>query len=66
MIKLDFNITRSWDGQAWKSYWFRSFKYFNVQIIKDTAQWARFHVSYDLGTFVMNLNLLGYEIDLYI
>ena len=66
MINLDFKITRSWHGQVWKSYWFKSFKYFNVQVIKDTALWARVHVSYDLGTFILNLNLLGYEFDLYI
>ena len=66
LINLDFKITRSWNAQVWKSYWFKSFKYFNVQIIKDTALWARVHVSYDLGTFILNLNLLGYEFDLYI
>ncbi len=66
MIKLDMKITREWNVQEWKSYWFKSFKCFNVQIVKDTTQWVRFHVAYRFNTFILNVNLLGYEFDLYI
>ncbi len=66
MIKIDMKITREWNVQEWKSYWFKSFKCFNVQIVKDTTQWVRFHVAYRFNTFILNVNLLGYEFDLYI
>ena len=66
MIKLDFKISRAWNVQEWKSYWFKSFRCFNVQLVKDTTQWVRFHVAYRFGTFILNLNLFGYEFDLYI
>ena len=66
MIKIDVKITREWNVQAWKSYWFKSFNCFNVQIVKDTTQWVRFHMIFRFKTFILNVNLLGYEFDLYI
>lgn len=66
MIKLDFKISREWKVQEWKSYWFKSFRCFNMQLVKDTTSWARLHIAYRFGTFILNFNLLGYEFDLYI
>jgi hypothetical protein len=66
MIKIDIKIGREMNVQKWKNYWSKSFKFFNVQIVKDTTQWVRFHVSYRFKTFVLNINLLGYEFALYI
>ena len=66
MIKIDVKISREWNVQEWKSYWFKSFKCFNVQIVKDTTQWFRFHMIFRFKTFILNVNLLGYEFDLYI
>ena len=66
MIKFDVKITREWNVQAWKSYWFKSFKCFNVQIVKDTTQWFRFHIVFRFKTFILNFNILGYELCLYI
>ena len=66
MIKFDIKITREWNVQAWKSYWFKSFKCFNVQIVKDTTQWFRFHIVFRFKTLILNFNILGYELCLYI
>ena len=66
MIKFDVKITREWNVQAWKSYWFKNFKCFNVQIVKDTTQWFRFHIVFRFKTFILNFNILGYELCLYI
>ena len=66
MIKLDVKISREWNVQDWKSYWFKNFHCFNIQIVKDTTQWFRFHVAYRFGTFIFNFNVFSYEFDLYI
>ena len=66
MIKIDMKIGRESNAQGWKSYWYKSFGCFNVQIVKDTSHWVRFHMVYRFKTFILNINLLGYEFDLYV
>lgn len=67
MINLHLAISRKWkDNQPWVSLWHKSWKKIFLQVSKNTQHWFKFQIQYYDQSFILNINVFSYELDIYI